>query len=123
MPSPADAPEPALRPDTWRPDQYDRFHGERSAPFRALLARVTRRPLMRVLDLGCGTGEHTATLHAELGARATLGIDRSATMLAKTRDHRAAGLGFVRADIASSAPRAPLELVFSNAALHWLPYH
>jgi trans-aconitate 2-methyltransferase len=109
--------------DGWRPAQYERFHEERAAPFRALLGLVARRPGMRVLDLGCGTGEHTAALHAELGARATLGIDLSATMLEKARPRARPGLGFARADAASFAPAVPVDLVFSNAALHWLPDH
>jgi trans-aconitate 2-methyltransferase len=123
MPTPPDAPVPAQRPDTWRPDQYERFHAERSAPFRALLARVARRPGMRAVDLGCGTGEHTAALHAELGARATLGVDRSRSMLEKARAHQAPGLGFALCDLADFALAEPVELVFSNAALHWLPDH
>jgi len=130
MPSPA-----SPRPDRWRPEQYDRFHDERSAPFRALVALVTRRPDLRVLDLGCGTGEHTAALHGELGARITLGIDLSAGMLSKARARAQAQpqppgtgskphiLAFARADIATFAPALPVDLVFSNAALHWLPDH
>ena len=109
--------------DGWCPEQYERFREERAAPFHALLALVARRPGMRVLDLGCGTGEHTATLHEALGARATLGIDLSAVMLARARGRARPGLGFARADAATYAPAVPVDLVFSNAALHWIPDH
>jgi len=76
---------------------------------------------MRVADLGCGTGDLTLELHQKLAARETLGIDESEAMLAKAP--QAAGLRFERCDIARWAPAAGFDLVFSNAALHWLPDH
>jgi len=68
---------------SWNPDQYERFKAERKQPFVDLLALVEHRPNMRVLDLGCGTGELTRELHETLGARATVGVDNSEAMLAK----------------------------------------
>jgi trans-aconitate 2-methyltransferase len=70
---------------SWNPDQYERFKAERKQPFTDLLALVERRPNMRVLDLGCGTGELTREMHETLGARETIGVDNSETMLAKAR--------------------------------------
>lgn len=111
--------------DTWSPEQYDRFRDERSRPFYDLASLVVRRPGMRVLDLGCGSGRLTAWLHGELGARETLGIDASPSMLAQTAEYAssASGLRFDEADIASYEPDAPFDLVLSNAALQWLPDH
>jgi trans-aconitate 2-methyltransferase len=73
--------------------------------------------------LGCGTGELTRVLHERTGASATLGIDSSETMLARTKQHAGGGLSFELEDIASWAPADPLDLVFSNAALHWVDDH
>ena len=50
-------------PMTWSPEQYERFKSERKQPFLDLLALVEKRPRMRVVDLGCGTGELTRELH------------------------------------------------------------
>jgi|1185.fasta_scaffold08088_2 trans-aconitate 2-methyltransferase len=108
-------------PDAWSPGQYERFRTEREQPFHDLLALVEPRPGLRAVDLGCGTGEGTLVLHRTLQARETLGIDSSAAMLA--RAPTAPGLRFERADIAHFAPEARFDLVFSNAALHWLPDH
>jgi len=104
----------------WSPDQYERFRGERAQPFWDLAALVESRPGMRVVDLGCGTGELTRALHEQLGAAETLGIDNSPEMLAKAPS--AAGLRFENAGIESFAGNN-LDLVFSNAALHWIPDH
>ncbi len=107
--------------DAWIPAQYERFGAERARPFRDLVSLVEARPGMRVVDLGCGTGELTAQLHQKLQARETLGIDSSEAMLA--RAPQVAGVRFEKQDIARFAPPEPFDLVFSNAALHWLPDH
>jgi trans-aconitate 2-methyltransferase len=107
--------------DVWDPERYERFRAERAQPFRDLLALVERRPAMRVVDLGCGTGDMTGDLHRELEARETVGIDSSQAMLARAA--AVPGLRFERGDIAEFAPPELFDLVFSNAALHWLPDH
>src|SRR5205823_10493243 len=109
--------------DFWDPAQYGRFHDERARPFLDLLALVRPRPGMRVVDLGCGTGELTARLHHELAAGETLGIDNSEAMLARARPLAEGGLRFEAGDIAAFAARAAYDLVFSNAALHWVDDH
>src|SRR5256885_11771930 len=76
---------------------------------------------MLVADLGCGTGELTAELHRKLQARETLGIDSSQAMLAKAP--QGPGLRFEQQDIATFQPAEKLDLIFSNAALHWVPDH
>jgi len=109
--------------DSWNPDQYDKFQAERRAPFFDLLSMIDPRPAMKVVDLGCGTGELTAILHRTLEARETLGIDRSPAMLEKSAELAAPNLRFASQDIATFAASEPLDLIFSNAALHWLPDH
>jgi len=108
-------------PDAWNPQQYDRFKKERGQPFLDLLDLI--RPVAggRVVDLGCGTGELTAALHARLAARETLGVDSSEAMLAR-QPVGIAGLRFERMDIAEFSIGG-WDVVCSNAALHWLPDH
>jgi trans-aconitate 2-methyltransferase len=108
--------------DAWNPDQYARFAKERAQPFHDLLALVRPRPGMRVVDLGCGPGELTAHLHRALGARETTGVDSSKAMLDRAAPQAGDGLAFRLGDIAAFDGQG-LDLVFSNAALHWVPDH
>ena len=112
-------------PDPWNPTQYGRFEREREQPFYDLLATVRPAPGMRVVDLGCGTGKLTRELHQQLRARETIGIDRSQRMLdqAATTDSTP-GLRFQVGEIeAFPGGTADYDLVFSNAALHWIEDH
>ena len=109
--------------DTWDPAQYERFERERSAPFFDLLNLVEPCPGGRVVDLGCGTGELTRSLHERTEASMTLGIDSSRAMLERSVPHAGGGLSFELGDIAEWAPSEPFDIVFSNAALHWVGDH
>lgn len=110
-------------PDTWDPDQYRRFATERRRPFDDLLGLVRPVPGGRVVDLGCGTGELTAELHRRLGAAATVGIDSSAAMLEQAASQTGAGLRFELGELASWKPVEPVDVVFANASLQWVPDH
>lgn len=118
--------------DPWRPATYDRFADERSQPFFDLLGLCREVPGGRVADLGCGTGRLTAELHARSRASGTVGVDLSATMLAEAASLEVPGLTFRYGDIAAfgagdtgifgpSEEGAGFDLVFSNAALQWVP--
>ena len=109
--------------EVWNPDQYGRFQRERQQPFFDLLALVRPVPSPRVIDLGCGTGELTGELHRRLGARETIGVDSSAAMLERAAAHAGDGVRFERGDIADFAASDGFDVIFSNAALHWLPDH
>lgn len=108
-------------PDVWEPARYEKFRKERAQPFYDLLALVEPRPGLRVADLGCGTGDVTLELHRRLGARETVGFDSSSAMLAKAP--REPGLRFVQEEIERFSPAEPFDLIFSNAALHWVADH
>jgi trans-aconitate 2-methyltransferase len=113
--------------DTWNPAQYGKFRAERARPFEDLLALVDPTPdgrrIEHAVDLGCGTGALTARLHEHLGATATVGIDSSAAMLEEASAQQQPGLRFELGDIAAFDARGAFDLVFSNAALHWVPDH
>ena len=105
----------------WNPDQYHKFQAERSAPFDDLLALVGKRSVLKVVDLGCGTGELTRRLADSLPESEVLGLDNSPQMLAKADSVKRAGLTFELGDQATLS--GAWDLIFSNAALQWSENH
>jgi trans-aconitate 2-methyltransferase len=106
----------------WSPERYAQFADLRLRPARDLVAQIRKLPDGTVVDLGCGNGPVAETLAAHFPACKLIGVDNSPAMLAKAQE---TGLYDVlmQADIAVWAPRHPPALIFSNAALHWLPDH
>ena len=105
----------------WDPARYNQFQRERFAPFDDLVKLIAVKPRLRVIDLGCGTGELTRRLADALPESDVLGIDNSASMLAETAKFARPGLRFELTDIESAG--GEWNLVFSNAALHWVDDH
>jgi trans-aconitate 2-methyltransferase len=108
----------------WDAAQYLKYSDERTRPFADLLARVTREDLRLIADLGCGPGNLTRTLADRWPKTQIVGVDNSAEMLEQARPLAIPGrLSFMLADIASWSPVKTVDLLVSNAALHWVPDH
>lgn len=106
----------------WNPTLYARFADERARPVHDLLARVPLEAPGRIVDLGCGAGASTAPLVVRWPKADVLGIDTSPAMIAEARA-KVPGARFEIADGAVWAPEVPVDLVFSNATLQWIPDH
>ncbi|MFC4165860.1 methyltransferase domain-containing protein [Teichococcus aestuarii] len=104
----------------WDPTQYLRFSDERLRPAIDLIARLDHPGAVQVVDLGCGAGNALPLLAARFPGATISGVDGSAAMLARAAE---AGFATHQADIARWAPPGPVDVLFSNAALHWLPDH
>ena len=107
---------------SWNPEQYLKFSQPRLRPALDLLARVPSHDPAWVYDLGCGAGNVTALL-AERWPRATLiGVDNSAAMLAQAAQ-ALPQVRWLKQSLTDWQPDRPADVIFSNAALHWLPDH
>jgi len=107
---------------SWDPALYLKYGGERTRPAADLLARVPLVAPRVVCDAGCGPGNSTALLAERWPAAHLCGIDGDAAMLARARASGPAA-HWLQADLATWAPDTPPDLIFSNAALHWLDHH
>ena len=106
----------------WDPDRYLRFADHRVRPGIELLARIPDIDAHRIVDLGCGTGQLTALLQERWPGADVVGIDSSAEMIERARaDHP--NMTWVVGDVETWEPEEPIDLIFSNATLHWLDGH
>jgi len=107
---------------TWDPKKYNEFKEERSKPFLDLTSHIVDKPNLKVIDLGCGTGELTKKLSEKLTNPIVLGIDNSAEMLAKAP--LGSHLNFEKRTILEQLENeTKWDLIFSNAALQWIDNH
>jgi trans-aconitate 2-methyltransferase len=105
----------------WDPDLFLRFKNERFAPFEDLIRMVHPRQGITAVDLGCGTGELTARLKEYLGESDVTGIDSSSQMLERAQKLETSGLHFRQSTIEDFS--GSYDLIFSHAAIHWVPDH
>jgi trans-aconitate 2-methyltransferase len=107
---------------SWDPTQYLKFAQPRLRPAIDLLNRVQLEAPRQVYDLGCGAGNVTALLAARWPQAHLCGVDNSESMLAEAArslpavQWRQQSLDQWHADV-------PADLIYSNAALHWLGQH
>jgi trans-aconitate 2-methyltransferase len=106
----------------WNPDAYLKYQDERTQPSYDLAARVEVVNPANIVDIGCGPGNSTRVLRERWPEARITGLDSSPEMLEsavkiypKER--------WVRADAATWKPAERFDLVFSNAALQWIPEH
>lgn len=111
----------------WDAPGYVRASDEQQAWGRELLDKLGLKGGERVLDIGCGDGRLTAEIARRVPGGFVLGVDSSEAMIAFAREHYETGahpnLRF-RAEDARDLPFVEeFDLVFSNAALHWVRGH
>lgn len=104
----------------WDPIQYGRYAGERGRPFFELTARIAADTPETIVDLGCGSGELTATLAERWPEALVRGLDSSPEMIAQAPREGAVEFAVLPAEEFSAEG---VDVLVSNAALQWVPTH
>lgn len=117
----------------WDPGLYRCFEDHRIRPFLDLLARIPLEGARLVADLGCGPGHLAPVLARRFPAAEIIGVDSSREMIHDARRQRHAHpqhgpdvgdrVRFELADARTWRPSAPLDVLVSNATLHWIDGH
>jgi len=106
----------------WNPILYLKFQAERTQPSIDLVSRIQLADPASIIDLGCGPGNSTEILFRRWPKAKVTGLDSSEKMIEKARQDFP-GYEWILADAASYRPDSQFELIFSNAALQWIPDH
>jgi trans-aconitate 2-methyltransferase len=104
----------------WNPNVYLAFADHRGRPFFDLTSRVAAENPRRVVDLGCGPGNLTATLAKRWPDAAIEAWDSSPEMVESARER---GVDAQVGDVGAWQPKSDTDVVISNAALQWVPQH
>jgi trans-aconitate 2-methyltransferase len=107
---------------TWNAAHYLKYGDERTRPSADLAARVELAAPRAIVDLGCGPGNSTRILRERWPQADVLGVDSSPEMIAAARQSFPQQ-DWLLADASTWAPAEPVDVVFSNAALQWMPDH
>lgn len=107
---------------SWDPAQYAKFTDHRIRPALDLLARVPLDAPSSVVDLGCGPGNVTVRLAERWPKSNITGVDGSSDMLRVARE-KYPQLRWQQRDLATWSADQPVEVLYSNATLHWLGDH
>lgn len=107
---------------SWDDSQYLKFADERTRAAQELLRRVPVQSARRVVDLGSGPGNSTGLLRERWPDARLTGVDSSPEMLERARrDHPK--IEWLQADAAAYVAREPVDVLFANALLQWIPDH
>jgi trans-aconitate 2-methyltransferase len=106
----------------WNAAHYLKFGDERTRAAADLAARIQLESPQSIADLGCGPGNSTQVLRSRWPQAEILGVDNSLQMITSAKE-AFPDQNWRLADIAQWTPEKPLDLVYSNAVLQWIPNH
>ncbi len=107
---------------TWDPNHYLSFDKHRLRPALDLISHIQVAEPDSIVDLGCGPGNITSILQDRWSEASVTGIDSSQEMLDKAHAHNP-NILWKQADLKHWDADSAVDLLFSNAALHWLEDH
>lgn len=115
----------------WDSEDYEKHSGAQQAWARELISKLSLEGTETVLDIGCGDGKVTAEIARLLDRGEVVGIDSSPSMIELARKRfptsESTNLSFQLLDAVNISSEAAFaskfDVVFSNAALHWVKDH
>lgn len=112
---------------SWNPRDYAANSAAQLAWARELIAKLRLRGDEHLLDVGCGDGKITAELAREVPRGSATGVDASARMIRFAQKAFLAtenpNLAFRVMDARRLRLAQKFDVLFSNAALHWVEDH
>jgi trans-aconitate methyltransferase len=111
----------------WDANDYEKHSASQRIWAKELIEKLSLKGTEIVLDVGCGDGKVTAEIARILNNGSVVGIDISNSMI-KFAEKRYSkqlfpNLTFKEMDASNITMAESFDVVFSNAALHWIKNH
>ena len=111
----------------WDAEDYAKYSTAQFDWANELIDKLALSGDEALLDIGCGDGKVSAALSRRLPGGSVLGVDSSEQMVALAGESfpqdEYGNLCFAQADARSLDVAGRFDVVFSNAALHWIRGH
>ncbi len=111
----------------WNPVDYSKNSSAQLTWALDLIGKLALKGDESIIDIGCGDGKVTAEIAKHVPSGSVLGIDSSEVMVGFARESFSAdafpNLSFQVMDARALSLRSTFDVVFSNAALHWIVDH
>ena len=101
----------------WKPELYNEKHSFVYNYGEKLIELLDPKENERILDLGCGSGQLTFKINEIV--KETIGIDKSAEMIADAKS-KFPNIEFLVKDAENFKFDKKFDSIFSNATLHWV---
>ncbi len=102
----------------WKSNLYDNSQGFVSEYGKDLIQYIPKDENLKILDLGCGTGDLTYQI-SELCSKNINGSDFSNEMIIKAKE-KYSNIDFSVCDACSLPYDNEYDIIFSNAVFHWI---
>ena len=111
----------------WNANEYDKHSSAQLEWARELIQKLDLKGHESVLDIGCGDGKVTAEIGRCLPGGTVIGIDSSDAMIdlatRKFPKTEFPNMSFRKMDAREIPYENQFDVIFSNAALHWVRDH
>ncbi|MBI5402423.1 MAG: methyltransferase domain-containing protein [Ignavibacteriae bacterium] len=108
----------------WNPEDYAEHSSAQYKWGKELLDVLSLNGTERLLDIGCGDGKITELISKKLKSGKVVGIDSSKDMIRFARhkytNDKFENLSFELKDACNLGFKEEFDVVYSNAALHWI---
>jgi trans-aconitate 2-methyltransferase len=111
----------------WNAKDYEQHSDAQQKWARELLAKLNLKGTEDILDLGCGDGKVTVEIANQVPNGSVIGVDSARSMIEwaieRYPSHQYPNLSFMEMDATHLLFDERFDVVFSNAALHWVKNH
>lgn len=104
-------------------EKYKKASAHQKEWGQSLISKISLSGNETILDLGCGDGHLTKQLSLLVPNGKVLGIDASIGMINTAKKICLDNLDFIQMDINDLHFSGEFDIIFSNAALHWIKDH